>query len=70
MLAHETAGAARTRLSLRLFLEERETDLQNSGASGRENEKSCELLSPLVMAGLVPAIHVLRACGYPAQGRA
>jgi hypothetical protein len=39
-IAHETAGAARIRLSLRPLTRGREVDGQSSGASRREIEKS------------------------------
>src|SRR5258708_28887533 len=40
-LAHETAGAARTRSSLRPLISEGETIMQDSGASRRGIDRSC-----------------------------
>jgi hypothetical protein len=47
-LAHETAGAARTRLSLRPLFKKRANEMQGSDKSCRENAKCCLNANPVI----------------------
>ena len=48
LLAHETAGAARTRCSLRPLLGEVRNEMKTSGALGREKAEAC-LSLPVIL---------------------
>src|SRR5258708_19153540 len=57
MFAHETAGAARTRSSLRPLKLRGRNDLQTSGASCREIAKSCNWSTVIARSTCDEAIH-------------
>ena len=61
-LAHETAGAARTRHSLRPLRSQRDNEMQNSGTSCCENAQS--YLKAVVMAAAMNKPHGSRAVSY------
>jgi hypothetical protein len=73
MFAHEAAGAARIRRSLRPLISEGGSEQQNSGELGRENAKPCRCVRKrytlsLVIARLDRATQYSRDAGEYSRG--